>query len=62
MTEPMVIQPGTVVRIEALYDSSVNHFGVMALWFLDLVSFDTSCPGPQDTFSGELSVPFAKMA
>ncbi|KAL0040880.1 hypothetical protein WJX79_008506 [Trebouxia sp. C0005] len=42
---PKQIMPGTNVTIESAYDVSQNHFGVMALFFLDLVDFDTRCPG-----------------
>lgn len=42
---PKQILPGTNVTIESVYDVSQSHFGVMALFFLDLVDFDTSCPG-----------------
>ena len=42
---PKQILPGTNVTIESVYDVSQNHFGVMALFFLDLVDFDSSCPG-----------------
>ena len=44
--QPKQILPGTNVTIESEYDPSANHFGVMALFFVDLVDFDTSCPGP----------------
>ena len=44
--QPKQIQPGTNVTIESDYDPSENHFGVMALFFLVLVDFNTSCPGP----------------
>ncbi|KAL0020529.1 hypothetical protein WJX79_005453 [Trebouxia sp. C0005] len=44
--QPKQIQPGTNVTIESEYDPSENHFGVMALFFLDLMDFNTSCPGP----------------
>jgi len=29
-----------------------DHFGVMALFFLDLVGFDSSCPGPVTATTG----------
>ncbi|KAL3145704.1 hypothetical protein ABBQ32_003237 [Trebouxia sp. C0010 RCD-2024] len=49
---PLHIQPGTNVTIESDYDASVDHFGVMALLFLDLVDFDESCPGPVTASTG----------
>lgn len=52
MEEPKQILPGTIVTIESVYDSSLDHFGVMALFFLDLVDFDTSCPGPVTATTG----------
>lgn len=55
MEEPKQILPGTIVTIESVYDSSLDHFGVMALFFLDLVDFDTSCPGPVTVTTGTLS-------
>ena len=42
--EPLVLAPGTRVILESAYDVA-DHFGVMGLWFVDLVRFDTSCPG-----------------
>lgn len=42
--EPLVLPPGTQVILESAYDVA-DHFGVMGLWFVDLVGFDTSCPG-----------------
>ena len=50
---PKQILPGTNVTIESDYDASVDHFGVMALFFLDLVDFDQSCPGPVTALTGE---------
>lgn len=50
--QPKQILPGTNVTIESEYDSSANHFGVMALYFVDLVDFDTSCPGPVSATTG----------
>lgn len=50
---PLHIQPGTNVTIESDYDASVDHFGVMALLFLDLVDFDESCPGPVTASTGK---------
>ena len=50
--QPKQIQPGTNVTIESEYDPSENHFGVMALFFLDLVDFNTSCPGPVTATTG----------
>lgn len=52
MQTPLHIQPGTNVTIESDYDASVDHFGVMALFFLDLVNFDKSCPGPITASTG----------
>ena len=52
MEAPLHILPGTNVTIESDYDASVDHFGVMALFFLDLVDFDKSCPGPITTSTG----------
>ena len=49
---PKLIMPGTNVTIESDYDASTDHFGVMALFFLDLVYFDKSCPGPLTTSTG----------
>ena len=46
MAQPKMIQPGQIMMLESVYDASVNHYGVMALAFLDLVGFDSSCPGP----------------
>ena len=54
MQPPLQIQPGTTVTLESVYDASRSHFGVMALFFLDLVGFDTSCPGPVTATTGEL--------
>ncbi len=54
MQQPKRIMPGTNVTIESVYDPSVDHFGVMSLFFLDLVDFDTSCPGPVTATTGEL--------
>ena len=51
---PKQIMPGANVTIESDYDASVDHFGVMALFFLDLVDFDKSCPGPVTAFTGAL--------
>ena len=42
--EPLVLAPGTGVTLESAYDVA-DHFGVMGLWFVDLVGFDASCPG-----------------
>ncbi len=53
--QPKQIQPGTNVTIESDYDPSENHFGVMALFFLDLVDFNTSCPGPVTATTGSAS-------
>ncbi|DBA84449.1 TPA: hypothetical protein ACH3X1_006082 [Trebouxia sp. C0004] len=50
--QPKLIQPGTNVTIESEYNPSENHFGVMALFFLDLVDFNTSCPGPVTATTG----------
>jgi hypothetical protein len=50
--QPKQILPGTNVTIESEYDPSENHFGVMALFFLDLVDFNTSCPGPVTATTG----------
>ena len=52
--QPKQILPGTNVTIESEYDASANHFGVMALYFVDLVDFDTSCPGPVSGTTGKL--------
>ena len=53
MQNPLYIQPGTNVTVESDYDASVDHFGVMALFFLDLVDFDKSCPGPITASTGK---------
>ena len=52
--QPKQILPGANVTIESEYDPSANHFGVMALFFVDLVDFDTSCPGPVSATTGKL--------
>lgn len=53
METPLQILPGTNVTIESDYDSSVDHFGVMALFFLEMVNFNKSCPGVVTASTGE---------
>lgn len=53
MEEAVQISPGQNVMLESDYDVSEDHFGVMALFFLDLVGFDSSCPGPVTATTGE---------
>lgn len=52
MQEAVQIQPGQNVTLVSDYNASEDHFGVMALFFLDLVGFDSSCPGPVTAATG----------
>ena len=42
MQEAVQVQPRQNVTLVSDYDASEDHFGVMALFFLDLVGFDSS--------------------
>lgn len=53
MEQPVQIRPGQNVTLESVYDTSEDHFGVMALFFLDLVGFDSSCPGAVTAQTGK---------
>lgn len=59
METPLQMLPGQNVTIESNYDATDDHFGVMALFFLDLVGFNSSCPGPVTPATGPLSCPAA---
>ena len=42
---PYTMQPGQKVTLVSRYDSSVDHYGVMAFVIPWLANFDPTCPG-----------------
>ena len=42
---PYPMKPGQAIRLSVTYDSTTDHFGVMAFMYVTMSGWDPTCPG-----------------